>query len=116
MVACPVPTVYVPLSDVPEVAVVKVTVAPVSRVTVSVEPASTLSLITARTLMVSPSLYEPSAVVDVKDDTDGATVSIVRPMVLLAALPFPAASDRAPAATEIDPASALPEAGVNKAV
>ena len=99
-----------------EVAVVTVTVAPVSRVIVIVEPASTLSVMTARILMLWPSRYEPSAVVDVKEETVGATVSMVRPTELLAELELPAASVSAPDATDIEPTRPLPVAGVNVAV
>ena len=69
-------TVYVPVSVVPFELAVNVTVPPVPRVTSNVLPAITASDIVAVIFIVSPTPYEPSAVVDVKLLTVGRVVSL----------------------------------------
>ena len=75
------PIVYVPVSVVPVDAALNNTVAPVFSVTVNELPDCTASLIVAVTFTDCPARYEPSAVVDENDDTDGAVESFVRVMV-----------------------------------
>ena len=66
---------YVPESVVPADAAVSVTVPPISSVTVNEFPDCTASLIVAVTFTDWPARYEPSAVDDENDATDGAAVS-----------------------------------------
>jgi hypothetical protein len=77
----------VPVSVVPAEAAVSTTVAPASRVTVSVFPDWIASLAVAVMLIVAFCLYEPSAVDDEKLETVGAVVSTtiaLAPAMLLA--------------------------------
>ena len=74
---------YVPLRLVPADAAVNVTVAPVSSVTVNEFPDWIASLIVAVILIVAPCLYDPSDVVEEKDDTVGGVTSPAAAVVKL---------------------------------
>lgn len=74
---CPAATVYVPVREVPADAAVRVTVAPVSSVTIIVLPDCTLSLVVAVMFTDCVARYEPLELVELKDVTVGAVVSRV---------------------------------------